>query len=135
LISQTVSFISKEATLANRRASMARPKYVLLLPLNYNDGSEVPKQVRDEFLDELFILAGGYHIAGSGTGAYRMQDGPKQVDHSLQVWVAVEEEDVPALKRIVATYAGILKQESLYLERAGGLVEFIAPLSVGGTAQ
>lgn len=114
---------------------MARPKYVLLLPLNYNDGSEVPKEVRDGFLEELFILAGGHHIAGSGTGAYRMRDGTKQVDHSLQVWVAVEEEDVPALKRIVATYAGILKQESLYLERAGGTVEFIAPLSVGGTAQ
>ena len=47
---------------------MARPKYVLLLPLNYNDGSEVPKDVRDMFLEELFVLAGGYHIAGAGRG-------------------------------------------------------------------
>jgi hypothetical protein len=113
---------------------MPRAKYVLLLPLNYNDGSEVPKEVRDRFFDEVFVLAGGYHIAGTGTGAYRMQDGTKQVDHSLEVWIAVEEADVPALKQLIATYAGILKQESLYLERTGGTVEFVAPLSTGGTA-
>ena len=114
---------------------MARVKYVLLVPVTYNDGSVVPKELRGQLFDELFVLAGGHHVAGVGTGAYRMQDGTKQVDHSLEVWIAVEEVDVPALKRIVATYAGISKQESLYLERTGGTVEFIAPLIAGGTAR
>lgn len=114
---------------------MARVKYVLLMPLTYNDGTEVPKELRDQFFDELFVLAGGHHVAGEGRGAYRMQDGTKQVDRSLEVWVALEEEDVPALRRIVATYAGLLKQESLYLERTGGTVEFITPLIAGGAAR
>jgi hypothetical protein len=54
---------------------MAKVKYVLLLPLTYNDKSKVPKNVKDQILDELFALAGGYHIAGAGKGAYRMKSG------------------------------------------------------------
>jgi len=114
---------------------MPSAKFVLLLPLNYNDGSEVPKTVRDQFLEDIYVLTGGYTVAGTVEGAYRMRDGSKKTDHSLEVWIAVEEADEPALKRIVATYAGILKQESLYLERTGGTVEFIAPLIVEGTAK
>ena len=64
-----------------------------------------------------------------------MKDGTKQVDQSLEIWAAVLEEDVPALKRLVATYAGILGQESMYLERTGGTVEFVPPLNEGGTTQ
>jgi hypothetical protein len=111
---------------------MDRAKYLLLLPLTYNDRSQIPKSVRDHVLDELFILAGGYHIAGVGQGAYRMRNGSKQVDHSLEIWVAVEEEDVPSLKQLVAKVAQMLKQECIYLERTGGSVEFIAPAGVGG---
>ncbi len=111
---------------------MAKAKYVLLLPLTYNDRRQVPKVVRDHVLDELYVLANGYHVAGVGRGAYRMRSGSKQVDHSLEVWVAVEEEDVPALKELVAKVAQMLKQESIYLERTGGSVEFITPAAVGG---
>lgn len=111
---------------------MAKEKYVLLLPLTYNDRSPIPKSVRDHVFDELFVLAGGHHVAGVGRGAYRMKNGSKQVDYSLEVWVAVEEEDVPALKQLVAKVALMLNQESIYLERSGGSVEFIAPAAVGG---
>ena len=47
---------------------MAREKYVLLFPLTFNDGSKVPKKVLEAFKDELFVLAGGYTIAGTVTG-------------------------------------------------------------------
>ncbi len=53
-------------------------KYVLLLPLSYNDGRLVPLEVLDGMLDEIFVLAGGYSIAGTVRGAYRMNDGTKQ---------------------------------------------------------
>jgi len=52
----------------------------VLLLLNCNDGSEVPKEVRDKFLEGLFVLAGGFTIAGTGTGAYRMRGGSNQID-------------------------------------------------------
>jgi len=111
---------------------MARAKYLLLLPLTYNDRSQIPKSIRDHVLDELFVLAGGYYIAGVGQGAYRMRNGSKQVDTSLEIWVAVEEEDVPSLKQLVAKVAKMLNQECIYLEHSGGSVEFIAPAGVGG---
>lgn len=114
---------------------MARAKYVLLLPMTYNDRSEIPKSVRNQILDELFVLADGYHVAGVGRGAYRMRNGSKQVDDSLEVWVVVDEENVPSLKELVAKVAHMLKQESIYLERTEGSVEFIAPAAVGGKVE
>jgi prepilin signal peptidase PulO-like enzyme (type II secretory pathway) len=111
---------------------MAKVKYVLLLPLTYNDKSKVPKSVKDQILDELFLLAAGYHIAGVGKGAYRMKSGQKQIDYSLEIWLAVEEDDVPALRQMVARFGAMLGQEAMYLERTGGTVEFIPALAVGG---
>lgn len=111
---------------------MDRPKYLMLLPLTYNDKSKVPKSVRSQILDELFALAGGYHIGGVGKGAYRMKSGQKKVEYTLEVWVAVEEEDVLSLEAMVGRFAAMLGQESIYLERTGGTVEFIPPSPVGG---
>ena len=110
---------------------MAKVKYVLLLPLTYNDKSKVPSDVRRHIFDELFCLAGGYHIAGEGKGAYRMKSGDKKVDRSLEVWVVIEETDQDALKTMVAGFATLLGQESMYLERMNSQVEFIPP-STGG---
>ena len=42
---------------------MAKVKYVLLLPLTYNDKSKVPKDVKKRIFDDLFRLAGGHDIA------------------------------------------------------------------------
>jgi hypothetical protein len=111
---------------------MAKVKYVLLLPLTYNDKSKVPKDVKKRIFDGLFRLAGGHHIAGKGKGAYRMKSGQKQVDWSLEVWVAVEEQDEDALKDMVAGFAELLGQESIYLERVNSTVEFIPPKAAGG---
>ena len=58
---------------------MAMVKYVLLLPLTYNNKKKVPKDVRKRIFDELYRLANGCYIAGQGEGAYRMKSGKKQV--------------------------------------------------------
>lgn len=109
---------------------MARIRYVLLLPLTYNDKSKVPKKVRQQIFDDLFRLAGGHHIAGVGEGAYRMKSGKKKVDRSLEVWVAIEESDEEALKAMVAEFAAILGQESIYFEKVNSEIEFIPPKSL-----
>ena len=109
---------------------MAKQKFVLLLPLNYNDGAEVPKEVRDRIYEEIFELAGGHYTAGVGQGAYRMSSGEKQADYCAQVWIVVEEKDVPELRSMVARFAALLGQESMYLEFAGATsVEFVEPES------
>ena len=47
---------------------MAKVKYILLLPLTYNDKSKVPKDVKDQILDELLVLAGSPVPGGALTG-------------------------------------------------------------------
>ena len=111
---------------------MAKVKHVLLLPVNFNDGSKVPKDVLDQIFDNLSVLAGGHRVSGEGTGAYRMKNGQKQVDRSLEVWVAVEEEEIPELRKLVGQIGAKLGQESMYLERTGGTVEFVPSLVLKG---
>jgi len=103
------------------------PKFILLFPLNYNDGRKVPKQVLLDFKEELFVLGAGFTEAGVVKGAYRMADGKTQIDHSLQIWIGLQEECVPELVRLVAELGAKLGQESMYLERSGGLIHFITP--------
>ena len=108
---------------------MERPtiKFVLLLPLNYNDGRPVPRKVLQRIQDEIFVLAGGFTIAGTVKGAYRMEDGTRQEDESLQIWIGVREEQVSDLEKMVAGFAKTLGQERMYLERTGGAIDFIRP--------
>jgi hypothetical protein len=103
-------------------------KFVLLLPLNYNDGTVVPRRERNRIGDEIFEFADGYAQAGEVVGAYRMKDRTKQVDRSLVIWIGVQKNKVPALRRLVAKFARELGQESLYLERTGSTIEFVRPL-------
>ncbi len=110
---------------------MAKVRYVVLVPLTYNDGSEVAKEVRERIFDDLFLLAGGYRIGGTGKGAYRMHDGSKQIDVTMEVWVVVEEEDQVALRELVEKFCVMLKQESMYLERVHSSVDFVSPSSRG----
>lgn len=106
-----------------------REKVILLLPLTYNDGTEVPKSVLEQILDGLFREFGGYTVAGEVEGAYAMRSGAKQVDTCVEVWVAAEsnEESIERLRRMIASFATLLRQETMYFERTGSRVEFIAP--------
>jgi hypothetical protein len=113
-------------------------KHVLLLPLNYNPpqgstgkGPPVPQGVIDEMLDEIYVFAGGYTVAGTVRGAYRMEDGSRQDDDSLQIWIGVYEEEIPDLKKIVAEFGKRLGQEQMYLERTGGTIDFVPPYTEG----
>jgi hypothetical protein len=111
---------------------MALVKYLMLLPITYNDRTRVPKALLEEILDQVFVFAGGYTIAGAAKGAYRMKSGAKQIDHSLQVWIAIDQVKETELRDLVAGFCKRLDQETMYLERAGGEVEFIPPAESEG---
>lgn len=104
-----------------------RKKVVLLVPLTFNDGSTVPHAALDALLDELFVLCGGYTLAGVVRGAYRMSTGAKQVEELQQVWIVAEEQDLPPLKAIVRKYGDLLGQEAMYFEQTEAVVEFLLP--------
>jgi len=103
------------------------PKFILLVPLNYNDGTEVPEDVILEFQEALYGLGGAFTIAGTVKGTYRMADGTRQSDELLQIWIGLEEELFPQLEQAVAQLGAKLGQESMYLERTGGMIHFIQP--------
>ena len=56
-----------------------------------------------------------------------MKSGKRQVDVTQEVWVVVSGEQESELRRLVADFARLLQQESIYLERLESSVEFIAP--------
>jgi len=111
---------------------MPKVKFVMLLPLTYNDGSTIPKSVHEKIEEELFLLAGGYRYGGIGKGAYRMKSGEKQVDETAELWVVIDEAAEPELIQLVGKFAGMLDQETIYLEKTGSTVDFIPPSPPGG---
>jgi hypothetical protein len=114
-----------------RGKRMAKVKFILLLPLTYNDKSQVPKAVRQQIFADIFRLAEGHHIAGVGKGTYRMKSGAKQVDRCAEVWIVIDEQDEAALKAMVAGFGKLLGQEAMYLERVSSTIEFVPPLAEG----
>ncbi len=80
-----------------------------------------------DFQERLLVLGGGYTVAGTVQGAYRMADGKTQIDQSLQIWIVLKEEYVSELETVVAQLGTTLGQETMYFERTGGSVDFIAP--------
>jgi len=56
-----------------------------------------------------------------------MKDGTRARDHSLTLWIVVEEERVTLLKKLVKKFARLLEQEAIYFEVMDCDVEFIGP--------
>jgi hypothetical protein len=109
--------------------NIVKTKYTLLLPLHYNDGSKAPRAVLKRICNEIFDFSDGFGLAGELAGAYRMKDGSKKMDRSMVVWIGILESQEGILKRAVGKFARELEQESLYLERTGGTIDFVPPLA------
>jgi predicted RNA methylase len=102
-------------------------KCIILLPLAYNDGGEVPIRVISRILRDIDEEFDGHTIAGTAEGAYRMSDGSMAADTTLVVWVACDPERIAVLRRMASRFARILKQESIYFEITDSRVEFVGP--------
>lgn len=102
-------------------------KCLFLIPTSYNDGKEIPSDVMSEIFDELFAEFGSYSVAGTTEGAWRLEDGTKVKDKSLNVWIVMDDEKVVILKKFIKKLARILKQEAIYFEVMDWTGEFIGP--------
>jgi hypothetical protein len=102
-------------------------KYVILIPLNYNDGKAVPKKIIREALDALYDLADGCTIEGKVKGAYRMKSGARQDDVLLKVWVMIAPDHTKKLKEMVRQLCVRLGQESMWLEKSNSIIELVEP--------
>ena len=106
---------------------MKLKKCMIMLPLAYNDGTEIAATTLNDILKEIEQRFDGYTIEGVVTGAYKMDDGSMAYDKSTKVWIAVDPTQVDELKKLVSKFAGKLKQESLYFEVTDADVELIRP--------
>ena len=95
---------------------MKRKKCLFLIPTKYNNGEEVPHDIIVDILDCIYLEFNGYSIDGITEGTWRMSDGKKAVDHSLKIWIVLEEEKITILKKLIKMFAKTLKQEAIYLE-------------------
>lgn len=106
---------------------MVRRRCIILIPTAFNDGTEVPSALMRQILREFDERFDGHTIAGTVSGTYRMSDGSFAEDDSLEVWVAVEEGQIPALEDMVRTIARRLKQETVYFEILQSEVRLVTP--------
>lgn len=102
-------------------------KCIILLPLEYNDGKEVPIRVINRILRDIDEKFDGHHIAGTGQGSYRMENGEMAHDTTLDVWIVIDPDKTDVLRKMAGRFARMLKQESIYFEVTDSKVEFIGP--------
>ncbi len=102
-------------------------KCIILLPLTYNDGSEVPSRVISGILRDIDKEFDGHRVAGTGPGTYRMANGSMASDNTEEVWVACDPDKIDVLRKMASRFARILKQESIYFELTESRVEFVGP--------
>jgi len=106
---------------------MRMKKCLFLIPTSYNDGNPVPSEVMLDVLEELFVEFGPFSQSGITEGLWETKDGNRVKDHSLTIWIVMEEEKVASLKEFVKKLAKLLKQEAIYFEVMDCDVEFIGP--------
>jgi hypothetical protein len=106
---------------------------IILVPLNYNDGTPVPGKVITQIRRELDEAFDGHTIGGTVEGTYRMASGAMAHDMCLEIWIAVEPLQEELLRKMTARYAKMLKQESIWFEVTNSKVDFIRPDDEGGT--
>lgn len=102
-------------------------KCIILLPLKYNDETEVPTSVINNIKREIDEAFDGHTVGGTVEGTYRMADGDMKGDTSLEIWIVVDPEKLNVLRSMVSRFARTLKQESIYFEVTDSKVELIGP--------
>lgn len=102
-------------------------KCTIMLPVNYNDGKSIAKDAMQICLDGLLRIAGGYTLLPECIGAYRMDSGAICQEPVTPVWVCVEPDKLPDIKRWCQHIAETLEQECVYLETCVVNINFLAP--------
>jgi hypothetical protein len=119
--------LRKRLKSSGERDDQNRKEVLLLLPLTFNDQTEIPRATLESIFDELYIAFHGWTVRGTVRGAYRMKSGAKQVEDLLEVSVVLDERQLPELERMVAAWCGLLGQEEMLMKITDSVVKFIPP--------
>ena len=117
----------REPSKARAERNETRKEGIVLIPLKYNDGSEVPIAVLDAICEEMFLAFDGWTIEGTVEGAYRMHSGEKCVEKLMKVSIILKESQARTLEKMVARWGAQLGQETMLLKMSDYIVKFIPP--------
>jgi hypothetical protein len=106
---------------------------IVLIPLTYNDGTEIPRETIESISDEVYVAFNGWMIKGTVKGAYRMQSGVKRVENLLEVSIVLGESLLPELEEMVGRWAARLGQETILLKITDYVVKFVPPRPEAGS--
>jgi hypothetical protein len=104
---------------------MAKLKCIILLPLERNDGSAVKDGELRVILRKFLTKFGGYTVAGEVEGGWSSPSGQEFHDRNTVVWVVIEPDQLPALRKLVVQIGRKLGQEAMYFEVTSGNVEIL----------
>jgi len=119
----------------NAESDNATPCY-FLLPLTYNDGTRVEKELRENIETAIFVEFGGWRITDTRRGGYlRTDNGLRQVEITQRIRVDVKggEKQINRLREMVREFGVWLDQETMHFEiDYGSKVEFLLTTKGGG---
>jgi hypothetical protein len=101
----------------------------VLIPLTYNDGTEVPRETLLGIMDEIFLAFRGWADEGTIKGAYRMRSGAKRVEELQRIVIVLDESQMPQLEAMVGRWGALLGQETMLLKIADPVVKFVPPMA------
>jgi hypothetical protein len=97
-------------------------KVTVLIPMNYNNGSPVPKQIFTQFEKQLLRIAGGYSMDGIVEGGWRA-DETDYFDKSKRYIILTDQVEV--IKSLTIEIGKQLEQQAMYFEVQETNIEFI----------
>jgi len=90
-------------------------KLTTLIPIRFNDGTDVPAATLEQLLDGLFIEFGAYTVEGTVKGAW-MADGKAYYDDCLKVVICCDESKLDVARQLVSAIGKAHGQLAMYLE-------------------
>jgi len=105
---------------------MSKIKCIVLIPLARNDGTPVAQAELRAILHRILQEFGGYTVAGEVEGGWRSPSGVEFRDRNTQVWIAIEQRQLAALRRFVREIGRLLGHEAMYLEVTEGKIEILS---------
>jgi hypothetical protein len=113
---------------SKKQAEDPYKKATVLIPLTYNDGTQIPIDVLLNIKEELTVNFMGHTDEGTVNGEYVMNSGLKHADKLMRLYVYLRESQLTLLEHMVGRWAFDLGQETMLLEIANVVVKFLPPL-------
>lgn len=93
---------------------------VTLIPLTHRGGKEISEIEMAGIFERFYLLCGGYTIEGRTEGAWRNEQGKKELDECLKLSLVIDEAHRDDLRRLVLEIGKELGQAAMLWQELPG---------------